>query len=67
MTTSTAPPVTISRCCYEYWNYRTQDYYDPAGVMTRDQVIDTIFKSGEPENLSSVRAGLLSALYGHRQ
>jgi hypothetical protein len=42
---------------YEYWNYKTQDYYDPAGKMTRDQVIDYIFSHGEPETtLLSVRA-----------
>ena len=42
---------------YEYWDYRTQDYYDPAGKMTRDQVIDHIFENGEPETvLLSVRA-----------
>lgn len=42
---------------YEYWNYRTQDYYDPAGKMTRDQVVDYIFANGEPETtLLSVRA-----------
>ena len=32
---------------YEYWNYRTQDYYDPAGKMSRDEVIDYIFDHGE--------------------
>lgn len=42
---------------YEYWDYRTQDYYDPAGKMTRDEVIDYIFENGEPEIfLLSVRA-----------
>lgn len=42
---------------YEYWNYRTQDYYDPAGQMTREEVIERIFQSGEPETvLLSVRA-----------
>lgn len=42
---------------YEYWDYRTQDYYDPAGEMTRDEVIDHIFANGEPEIvLLSVRA-----------
>ncbi len=42
---------------YEYWNYRTQDYYDPAGKMSREQVIDYIFDHGEPEGfLLSVRA-----------
>lgn len=42
---------------YQYWNYRTQDYYDPAGKMTRDQVINHIFANGEPETmLLSVRA-----------
>jgi hypothetical protein len=33
---------------YEYWNYNTQDYYDPKGVMSRDQVINHIFDNGEP-------------------
>lgn len=42
---------------YAYWDYRTQDYYDPAGQMTRDEVIDYIFENGEPETfLLSVRA-----------
>lgn len=42
---------------YEYWDYRTQDYYDPAGIMTRDEVIDYIFANGEQETfLLSVRA-----------
>lgn len=42
---------------YEYWNYRTQDYYDPNGVMTREQVIDYIFDNAEPATfLLSVRA-----------
>ena len=34
---------------YKYWNYMTQDYYDPDGKMTREQVIDHIFKNGEEE------------------
>ncbi|MDR0916470.1 MAG: dockerin type I domain-containing protein [Oscillospiraceae bacterium] len=33
---------------YKYWNYGTQDYYDPDGVMTRDEVIDYILENGEP-------------------
>lgn len=42
---------------YQYWNYRTQDYYDPAGKMSREQVIGHIFQNGEPETmLLSVRA-----------
>ena len=42
---------------YQYWNYRTQDYYDPAGKLSREEVIDHIFESGEPETmLLSVRA-----------
>ena len=42
---------------YEYWDYGTQDYYDPAGKMTRDEAVDYIFKNGEPETfLLSVRA-----------
>jgi len=41
---------------YQYWNYRTQDYYDPAGKLSRDEVIDLIFANGEPETmLLSVR------------
>ena len=42
---------------YEYWNYETQDYYDPAGKITKDQVVNYIFENGEPETvLLSVRA-----------
>jgi hypothetical protein len=42
---------------YEYWDYATQDYKDPAGKMSREQVIDLIFAGGEPETvLLSVRA-----------
>lgn len=42
---------------YEYWNYKTQDYYDPAGSMTRAQAIDRIFSSGVTETpLLAVRA-----------
>lgn len=42
---------------YQYWNYRTQDYYDPEGKLSRDEVIDRIFQGGEPETmLLSVRA-----------
>ncbi|MDR1328454.1 MAG: S-layer homology domain-containing protein [Oscillospiraceae bacterium] len=42
---------------YEYWDYAKQDYYDPAGKMTRDEVIDHIFAGGEEEIfLLSVRA-----------
>jgi hypothetical protein len=42
---------------YKYWNYRTQEYYDPDGVMTEDQVKDYIFENGEPETMiMSVRA-----------
>ena len=42
---------------YEYWDYRTQTYADPAGVMSKDEVIDYIFAHGEPETvLLSVRA-----------
>jgi hypothetical protein len=42
---------------YQYWNYTTQDYYDPAGVMSREEVIDYIFAHGEPETVRlSVRA-----------
>lgn len=42
---------------YEYWNYRTQDYGDPAAGLTRGEAIERIFASGEPETvLLSVRA-----------
>ncbi|MCD7947634.1 MAG: S-layer homology domain-containing protein [Oscillospiraceae bacterium] len=42
---------------YKYWDYTTQDYADPEGKMTRDEVIDYIFENGESENfLLSVRA-----------
>lgn len=42
---------------YEYWNYRTQDYADPAGVMSRDEAVEHILASGELETvLLSVRA-----------
>ncbi|MDR2771267.1 MAG: S-layer homology domain-containing protein [Clostridiales Family XIII bacterium] len=42
---------------YEYWDYAKQDYYDPAGKLTRAQVIDLIFANGEPETvILSVRA-----------
>ena len=34
---------------YEYWDYTNQDYYDPAGKMTRAEVIDHIFKNAESE------------------
>lgn len=34
---------------YKYWNYRTQDYYDPDGKMTRDQVIQYIWENRQPE------------------
>jgi hypothetical protein len=42
---------------YEYWDYAKQDYSDPAGKLTRAQVIDRIFAGGEPETvILSVRA-----------
>jgi hypothetical protein len=42
---------------YEYWSYAKQDYYDPVGKMTREQVLDHIFKNGERESvILSVRA-----------
>lgn len=42
---------------YQYWNYTTQDYYDPAGVMSRDEVIEHILKNGESATfILSVRA-----------
>ena len=34
---------------YKYWNYKTQDYYDPDGKMTRDQVIKYIWDNRQPE------------------
>lgn len=34
---------------YEYWNYQTQDYGDPNGVLNRDQVLDLIQSQGQPE------------------
>ncbi len=37
---------------YEYWNYKTQDYYDPYGVLTSNQSIkDYIFNTGEEEQV----------------
>ncbi|MDR3148711.1 MAG: dockerin type I domain-containing protein [Oscillospiraceae bacterium] len=36
---------------YEYWNYSTQNYYDPDGVMTREEVINHIFENGEEEEI----------------
>lgn len=42
---------------YEYWDYRTQDYCDPAGRLSREEVIDYLLENGEPETfLLSVRA-----------
>ncbi|MDR3278175.1 MAG: hypothetical protein LBT12_05320, partial [Oscillospiraceae bacterium] len=42
---------------YEYWDYKTQDYYDPTGKMTREETIDHIFKNRQPELfVLSVRA-----------
>jgi hypothetical protein len=42
---------------YEYWDYARQDYYDPNGKLSRAEVIDHIFKNGQPEVfLLSVRA-----------
>ena len=32
---------------YQYWNYNTQDYHDPSGKLTRDEVIDLIFENRE--------------------
>ena len=34
---------------YEYWNYRTQDYADPDGSLTRDQAVQEVLRSAEPE------------------
>ncbi|MDR2360919.1 MAG: S-layer homology domain-containing protein [Oscillospiraceae bacterium] len=36
---------------YRYWNYVTQDYYDPDEKMTRDEVIEHIFTNGEQESV----------------
>ena len=36
---------------YEYWNYRTQDYADPNGVLDRDGAVERIFASGETESV----------------
>ncbi|MGN1349621.1 MAG: S-layer homology domain-containing protein [Anaerovoracaceae bacterium] len=42
---------------YKYWNYKTQEYYDPDGVMSAGEVMDYIFENGQPEIfLLSVRA-----------
>lgn len=42
---------------YKYWNYKTQDYYDLEGKLTRDQVIDLIWQNRQPETfVLSVRA-----------
>lgn len=42
---------------YKYWDYKSQEYYDPDGQMSKDQVIDYILKNGEPEQfLLAVRA-----------
>ncbi|MDR2357586.1 MAG: S-layer homology domain-containing protein [Oscillospiraceae bacterium] len=42
---------------YEYWDYEKQDYYDPEGKLTREQVVDKIFANGVPETvILSVRA-----------
>ena len=42
---------------YKYWNYRTQDYADPDGKMTREETIDHIFRNAENESVMlSVRA-----------
>ena len=42
---------------YKYWNYLTQEYYDPDGVLTKEQVVQKIFENGQPEIfLMSVRA-----------
>lgn len=34
---------------YKYWDYRTQDYADPDGELTRDQAMNQILQSAEPE------------------
>ena len=42
---------------YEFWDYTRQDYYDPAGKMSRAEVIDHIFANAVPEVfILSVRA-----------
>ena len=33
---------------YQYWDYKSQDYCDPEGKMSREQAIDHIFQAGEP-------------------
>ena len=34
---------------YQYWDFKTQDFYDPAGKLSRAQVLDKIFAAGEEE------------------
>ena len=34
---------------YEYWDYQTQDYADPAGSLGRDAAVNRIFAGGEQE------------------
>lgn len=42
---------------YKYWNYKTQDYYDPDGKLSRDEVINLIWENRQPETfILSVRA-----------
>ena len=42
---------------YKYWDYRSQDYADPDGKMTREETIDHIFGNAENESVMlSVRA-----------
>lgn len=36
---------------YEYWDYQTQDYADPSGLLSRSAAIDKIFASGEAERV----------------
>lgn len=37
---------------FEYWNYKTQDYYDPYGTFNdKNSVIDYIFNTGEEEQV----------------
>lgn len=42
---------------YRYWDYKTQDYGDPEGKLTRDEAVDAVFAGGEPAVFTlSVRA-----------
>lgn len=42
---------------YEYWDYKNQNYYDPQGVLSKDQVIEKIVAGGQKAQvILSVRA-----------